>query len=119
MQLGMIGLGRMGGNMVRRLMANGHECVVIDLNSENVQRLAAEGASGAASMRSSTLHRTSGRSPSTKRLFIGGGNTKKITGSLPENVTLVENVAGLLGGIALWRDQSDPATPSGAAGNQA
>lgn len=53
------------------------------------------------------------------RLFIGGGNAKKITGSLPENVTLVGNVAGLLGGIALWRDQCDPATPSGAAGNQA
>lgn len=53
------------------------------------------------------------------RLFIGGGNAKKVTGSLPENVTLVGNVAGLLGGIALWRDQSDPATPSGAAGNQA
>jgi 6-phosphogluconate dehydrogenase len=40
----------MGGNMVRRLMANGHECVVFDLNSENVQLLAAEGATGAASM---------------------------------------------------------------------
>jgi polyphosphate glucokinase len=53
------------------------------------------------------------------RLFIGGGNAKKITGTLPENVTLVGNVAGLLGGIALWRDQCDPATPSGAAGNQA
>jgi polyphosphate glucokinase len=53
------------------------------------------------------------------RLFIGGGNAKKITGSLPENVTLVGNVAGLLGGIALWRDQSDPATPRSAAGNQA
>ena len=50
MQLGMIGLGRMGGNMVRRLMANGHQCVVFDLNSENVQLLEAEGATGAASM---------------------------------------------------------------------
>jgi 6-phosphogluconate dehydrogenase len=40
----------MGGNMVRRLMANGHQCVVFDLNSENVQLLAAEGATGAASM---------------------------------------------------------------------
>jgi 6-phosphogluconate dehydrogenase len=40
----------MGGNMVRRLMANGHQCVVFDLNSENVQLLEAEGATGAASM---------------------------------------------------------------------
>ena len=36
MQLGMIGLGRMGGNMVRRLMRNGHDCVVFDLDPSNV-----------------------------------------------------------------------------------
>jgi 6-phosphogluconate dehydrogenase len=50
MQLGMIGLGRMGANMVRRLMAGGHQCVVFDLNPDNVKRLAGEGASGAASL---------------------------------------------------------------------
>jgi 6-phosphogluconate dehydrogenase len=44
MQLGMVGLGRMGGNMVRRLMRNGHECAVFDLNPDNVKQLAAEGA---------------------------------------------------------------------------
>ncbi|MBI3665828.1 MAG: ROK family protein [Acidobacteria bacterium] len=37
-------------------------------------------------------------------LFIGGGNAKKIAGGLPTNVKVVSNVAGLLGGIALWRD---------------
>ena len=47
MQLGMIGLGRMGGNMVRRLMSAGHECVVFDLNPDAVNSLAAEGAKGA------------------------------------------------------------------------
>ena len=36
MQLGMIGLGRMGANMVRRLMRAGHECVVFDLDSDAV-----------------------------------------------------------------------------------
>lgn len=46
MQIGMIGLGRMGGNMVRRLMQNGHECVVFDRNTEAVVALAAEGAIG-------------------------------------------------------------------------
>jgi 6-phosphogluconate dehydrogenase len=51
MQLGMVGLGRMGANMVRRLMGGGHECVVFDLKRENVARLTAEGASGAASLR--------------------------------------------------------------------
>src|SRR5947209_16212659 len=50
MQLGMIGLGRMGGNMVRRLMRNGHECVVSDLNPQNVAELSKEGASGSSSL---------------------------------------------------------------------
>jgi 6-phosphogluconate dehydrogenase len=36
MQLGMVGLGRMGANMVKRLMADGHECVVYDLNPDAV-----------------------------------------------------------------------------------
>ena len=50
MQLGMVGLGRMGANMVRRLMKAGIECVVFDLSTKNVEALAAEGAIGASSM---------------------------------------------------------------------
>jgi 6-phosphogluconate dehydrogenase len=50
MQLGMVGLGKMGGNMVRRLMKGGHASVVSDLSAENIQRLASEGATGAASL---------------------------------------------------------------------
>ena len=50
MLLGMVGLGRMGANMVRRLMRKGHECVVFDLSPENVKHLAGEGATGASSM---------------------------------------------------------------------
>ena len=50
MQLGMVGLGRMGANMVRRLMKAGHECVVFDVTPKSVEALAAEGAVGAASM---------------------------------------------------------------------
>ncbi len=50
MQLGMIGLGRMGANMVRRLLKNQHECVVFDHNPENVAALVKEGAIGAASL---------------------------------------------------------------------
>ena len=46
MQLGMIGLGRMGANMVRRLMKDGHECVVYDVNADPVKDLAGEGATG-------------------------------------------------------------------------
>src|SRR5262245_15222100 len=50
MQLGMIGLGRMGGNMARRLMQAGHQCVVYDLNPDNVKQLASQGAAGAPSL---------------------------------------------------------------------
>ncbi len=50
MQLGMIGLGRMGANMVRRLMRGGHQCVVYDQNRETIQSLAKEGAMGASSL---------------------------------------------------------------------
>ncbi len=50
MQLGMIGLGRMGANMVRRLMRGGHECVVYDRNTEAVKQLAGEGPVGAFSL---------------------------------------------------------------------
>lgn len=50
MQLGMIGLGRMGANMVRRLMRGGHECVVWDVSADNVKALAGEGATGAESL---------------------------------------------------------------------
>jgi len=50
MQLGMIGLGRMGANMVRRLMKNGHDCVVYDVSQKVVQELAKDGATGASSL---------------------------------------------------------------------
>ena len=50
MKIGMIGLGRMGGNMVKRLMKDGHECVVYDRTTKNVQDLAKQGAIAAQSM---------------------------------------------------------------------
>jgi 6-phosphogluconate dehydrogenase len=50
MQLGMIGLGRMGANLVRRLERAGHQCVVFDRNQAAAQQLAGEGAAGAASL---------------------------------------------------------------------
>lgn len=50
MQLGMVGLGKMGGNMVRRLMHAGHQCVVSDLSQQNVQELSKEGATGSSSL---------------------------------------------------------------------
>jgi len=50
MQLGMIGLGRMGANIVRRLMRDGHECVVYDVNADAIAELEGEGATGARSL---------------------------------------------------------------------
>src|SRR5918912_3274282 len=50
MELGMIGLGRMGANMARRLLKAGHTCVGYDVHQEAVRNLAAEGAGGASSL---------------------------------------------------------------------
>jgi 6-phosphogluconate dehydrogenase len=50
MQVGMIGLGRMGSNMVRRLMRAGHECVVYDVAPDAVEQLSSEGADGSSSL---------------------------------------------------------------------
>jgi 6-phosphogluconate dehydrogenase len=50
MQMGMIGLGRMGANMVRRLLRGGHQCIVFDMNRGAVEELVKEGAIGAASL---------------------------------------------------------------------
>jgi 6-phosphogluconate dehydrogenase len=50
MQIGLVGLGRMGANMVRRLQKAGHTCTVFDLNADNVKKLTAEGSAGADSL---------------------------------------------------------------------
>ncbi len=50
MQLGMVGLGRMGANLVRRLLRDGHRCVVYDVSADAVKELESEGATGASSL---------------------------------------------------------------------
>ncbi|MBL8926069.1 MAG: 6-phosphogluconate dehydrogenase (decarboxylating), partial [Pseudonocardia sp.] len=50
MQIGMVGLGRMGANMVHRLLKAGHNCVVHDLSDDAVRRVTAEGARGVGSL---------------------------------------------------------------------
>ena len=50
MQLGMVGLGRMGANLVRRLMRDGHDCVVYDVSADVVSQLEGEGAAGSGSL---------------------------------------------------------------------
>jgi 6-phosphogluconate dehydrogenase len=84
MQLGMIGLGRMGGNMIRRLMKNGHEGVVFDLNADSVKQLAAEGAVGATSLDDfvSKLHK-----PRAAWVMVPAGTpTEKTVMSLAERM---------------------------------
>ena len=51
MQLGMVGLGRMGANMVRRLLKGGHTCTVFDMSPKSVDELAKEGATGSSSIK--------------------------------------------------------------------
>jgi len=55
MQLGIIGLGRMGANMARRLLRGGHQCVVYDVSQEPVNQLVTEGATGAGSLEECVL----------------------------------------------------------------
>jgi 6-phosphogluconate dehydrogenase len=50
MQLGMVGLGRMGANIVRRLMRGGHDCVVYDVSADAIERMAKEGATPSSSL---------------------------------------------------------------------
>ena len=61
MQLGMIGLGRMGANLVRRLMKAGHECVVYDVSADAVKALEGEGATGATTLEEFTAKLTAPR----------------------------------------------------------
>jgi 6-phosphogluconate dehydrogenase len=76
MQLGMIGLGRMGGNMVRRLMRHGHQCAVYDLNPANVEGLAAEGATGSKSMEEFVKSLTK---PRAAWVMVPAGNATETT----------------------------------------
>jgi 6-phosphogluconate dehydrogenase len=60
MQLGMIGLGRMGANMAMRLMKAGHECIVYDSHSEPVQALVNQGAKGSTDLTAFVTCRVAG-----------------------------------------------------------
>jgi 6-phosphogluconate dehydrogenase len=70
MQLGMIGLGRMGSNLVRRLMRDGHRCVAYDVNADAVKTLQGEGAAGATSLEDFV---TKLDKPRTAWLMLPGG----------------------------------------------
>jgi 6-phosphogluconate dehydrogenase len=109
MQLGMIGLGRMGANLVRRLTRDGHECVVYDQNLDAVQLLSGEGAVGAA-----TLEQFVAKLDQPRAVWV----------MVPAAITglVVDELAALLepddviidGGNSYYRDDIDRANTLGA-----
>jgi 6-phosphogluconate dehydrogenase len=76
MQLGMVGLGRMGSNMVRRLIRGGHECVVYDVHADSVSRMAGEGATPAASL---DAFAAALRTPRAAWVMVPSGNATEQT----------------------------------------
>ena len=79
MQMGMIGLGRMGADMVRRLMRGGHECVAHDLNADTVARLSNEGARGVSSLEEFVETLTK---PRVAWLMVPAASVEQVVGEL-------------------------------------
>src|ERR1700758_4930767 len=100
MQLGMIGLGRMGGNIVRRLMRHGHTTVVYDKDAKAVDGLAKEGAEGASSLEEfvSKLEK-----PRTAWIMLPAGH---ITESTIEALSKLMEKGDVIidGGNTFWQD---------------
>jgi 6-phosphogluconate dehydrogenase len=100
MQLGMIGLGRMGGNLVRRMLRAGHECVVYDPHIDAVKALTAEGATGVASLKELAAGL---RAPRAVWVMVPAGHTTD---------SVIDDLAGVLdsgdtiidGGNSYYRD---------------
>jgi 6-phosphogluconate dehydrogenase len=100
MQLGMIGLGRMGANMVRRLLRGGHQCIVYDINQENVERLVNEGAVGAGSLDELT---TSLQKPRAVWVMVpAGGPTERTILALAERLEADDLIID--GGNSYYKD---------------
>ena len=104
MQLGMVGLGRMGANLVRRMMRDGHECVVYDVSADAVKQLEQEGASGAL-----TLDEFVGKleKPRAAWVMIPAGITGPIVDQLAELMDPGDIVID--GGNTYYRDDIDRA----------
>ena len=105
MQLGMIGLGRMGANIVRRLMQDGHECVVYDVNQAAIAGLAGEGAIGAASLEEFASKLTAPRAAWIMVPAAFSGATIRDVASHFEHGDIIID-----GGNSYYRDDLDHAT---------
>ena len=99
-QLGMVGLGRMGANMVRRLMRAGHECVVYDHTQDHVKQIAGEGAVGSESLADLASKLTPPRS--VWAMVPAGDITEQVVHDIAE--VLEEGDAVIDGGNSYYRD---------------
>jgi 6-phosphogluconate dehydrogenase len=104
MQLGMIGLGRMGANLVRRSMRDGHECVVYDVNRDYVKALTDEGATGADTLADFAAKLTP---PRTGWIMVPAGITGKVVEDLAEVFEAGDTIID--GGNSYYRDDIDRA----------
>jgi 6-phosphogluconate dehydrogenase len=106
MQLAMIGLGRMGANMVRRLIGDGHECVVNDVRSEPIDELVEEGASAAYTLEDLVAATTSPRSIwiMVPAAYVGG-TIENLTPLLEPGDVVID------GGNSWYRDDVDRSAP--------
>jgi 6-phosphogluconate dehydrogenase len=104
MQLGMVGLGRMGANLVRRLMHGGHECIAFDVNPDAVRQLESEGAIGA-----NTLEEFVSRLEKPRAAWVmvpaalTGATVEKLASMMDPGDTIID------GGNSYYRDDVDRA----------
>jgi 6-phosphogluconate dehydrogenase len=99
MQLGMIGLGRMGAGLVRRLMGDGHECVVYNRTPEPVKALESEGATGASSLADFASKLTK---PRAAWVMVPAGVTGRLVTDLAEHFEADDIIID--GGNSFYRD---------------
>jgi len=100
MQLGMIGLGRMGGNIVRRLMRDGHSAVVYDKDVQAVAGLAADGAQGAATLEEFVARLTK---PRTAWVMLPAGHITEATIEALAQSMQADDII-IDGGNTFWQD---------------
>ena len=100
MQLGMIGLGRMGGNIVRRLMKHGHTAVVYDKDAKAVAALAADGATGAKALEDFVARLAK---PRTAWVMLPAGKITEATIEVLANAMEAGDVI-IDGGNSFWQD---------------
>ncbi len=99
MQLGMVGLGRMGANIVRRLMRDGHECVVFDVDRAAVRKLVRGGATGAKDLKDFAAKLTA---PRTAWVMVPAGITDSVVADVA--AYLAKGDVVIDGGNSYYRD---------------